>query len=338
MTTIIGVRFRNMGKVYYFGPKSLNIEAGDHVIVETARGVEYGCVVLGPREVEDSRIVQPLKEVIRIATPKDDAREESNRRKEKEAFQICQKKIAAHNLDMKLIDAEYTFDNNKVLFYFTADGRVDFRELVKDLASVFKTRRSARLFGVRDETKILGGIGICGRPLCCHTYLSEFAPVSIKMAKEQNLSLNPTKISGTCGRLMCCLKNEQETYEYLNKKLPGNGDLVSTPEGILGEVQSVNVLRQLVKVVVNVEDEKEIREYPAGELRIKQKHKKGRDKEKEKEKDLTSEEKKELEKLEKEQQESGGRREKEEGREKKRQSKKGSEHGKRKASAGRTAG
>ncbi len=338
MTTIIGVRFRNMGKVYYFGPKSLNIEAGDHVIVETARGVEYGCVVLGPREVEDNRIVQPLKEVIRIATPKDDAREESNRRKEKEAFQICQKKIAAHNLDMKLIDAEYTFDNNKVLFYFTADGRVDFRELVKDLASVFKTRIELRQIGVRDETKILGGIGICGRPLCCHTYLSEFAPVSIKMAKEQNLSLNPTKISGTCGRLMCCLKNEQETYEYLNKKLPGNGDLVSTPEGILGEVQSVNVLRQLVKVVVNVEDEKEIREYPAGELRIKQKHKKGRDKEKEKEKDLTSEEKKELEKLEKEQQESGGRREKEEGREKKRQSKKGSEHGKRKASAGRTAG
>ncbi len=338
MTTIIGVRFRNMGKVYYFGPKSLNIEAGDHVIVETARGVEYGYVVLGPREVEDSRIVQPLKEVIRIATPKDDAREESNRRKEKEAFQICQKKIAAHNLDMKLIDAEYTFDNNKVLFYFTADGRVDFRELVKDLASVFKTRIELRQIGVRDETKILGGIGICGRPLCCHTYLSEFAPVSIKMAKEQNLSLNPTKISGTCGRLMCCLKNEQETYEYLNKKLPGNGDLVSTPEGILGEVQSVNVLRQLVKVVVNVEDEKEIREYPAGELRIKQKHKKGRDKEKEKEKDLTSEEKKELEKLEKEQQESGGRREKEEGREKKRQSKKGSEHGKRKASAGRTAG
>ena len=338
MTRIIGVRFRNMGKVYYFGPKSLNIETGDHVIVETARGVEYGYVVLGPREVEDSRIVQPLKEVIRIATPKDDAREESNRRKEKEAFQICQKKIAAHNLEMKLIDAEYTFDNNKVLFYFTADGRVDFRELVKDLASVFKTRIELRQIGVRDETKILGGIGICGRPLCCHTYLSEFAPVSIKMAKEQNLSLNPSKISGTCGRLMCCLKNEQETYEYLNKKLPGNGDLVSTPEGILGEVQSVNVLRQLVKVVVNVEDEKEIRGYPASELKIRQKHKKGRDKEKEKEKELTSEERKELEKLEKEQQETGGRREKEEGREKKRQPRKGTEHGKRKASGGRTAG
>lgn len=337
MTRIIGVRFRNMGKIYYFGPKSLEIETGDHVIVETARGVEYGYVVLGPREVEDSRIVQPLKEVIRIATPKDDAREESNRRKEKEAFQICQKKIAAHNLEMKLIDAEYTFDNNKVLFYFTADGRVDFRELVKDLASVFKTRIELRQIGVRDETKILGGIGICGRPLCCHTYLSEFAPVSIKMAKEQNLSLNPSKISGTCGRLMCCLKNEQETYEYLNRKLPGNGDLVSTPEGMTGEVQSVNVLRQMVKVLVDVEDEKELREYPAAELRLKQKHKKGRDKEKEKDKDLTSEEKKELEKLEKEQ-ESGGRRDKEEGREKKRQPKKGAEHGRRKASGARTAG
>lgn len=275
MTTIIGVRFRNMGKVYYFGPKSLNIEAGDHVIVETARGVEYGCVVLGPREVEDNRIVQPLKEVIRIATPKDDAREESNRRKEKEAFQICQKKIAAHNLDMKLIDAEYTFDNNKVLFYFTADGRVDFRELVKDLASVFKTRIELRQIGVRDETKIRGGIGICGRPLCCHTYLTEFAPVSIKMAKEQNLSLNPTKISGVCGRLMCCLTNEEETYEELNSHLPSNGDHVTTPEGLKGTVQAVNVLRQLVKVVVDLEnDEKEVREYKAAELKFKPRRKK----------------------------------------------------------------
>ena len=247
MTTIIGVRFRNMGKVYYFGPKSLNIEAGDHVIVETARGVEYGCVVLGPREVEDSRIVQPLKEVIRIATPKDDAREESNRRKEKEAFQICQKKIAAHNLDMKLIDAEYTFDNNKVLFYFTADGRVDFRELVKDLASVFKTRIELRQIGVRDETKILGGIGICGRPLCCHTYLSEFAPVSIKMAKEQNLSLNPTKISGTCGRLMCCLKYEQEAYEDAVHRMPKQDSFVETPDGV-GDVTQVDLLREQVKV------------------------------------------------------------------------------------------
>ncbi len=336
MTRIIGVRFRNVGKVYYFGPKSLNIKAGDHVIVETARGVEYGLVVLGPREVEDSRIVQPLKEVIRLATPKDVAREESNRRKEKEAFQICQKKIAAHNLEMKLIDAEYTFDNNKVLFYFTADGRVDFRELVKDLASVFKTRIELRQIGVRDETKILGGIGICGRPLCCSTYLSDFAPVSIKMAKEQNLSLNPAKISGTCGRLMCCLKNEQETYEYLNKKLPGNGDIVITPEGVRGEVQSVNILRQMVKVMVDVDDEKELREYPADELKLKQRHKKGRDKEKEKEKDLTREERKELELLEKEQSgESGGRREK---KEKKHQTRKESEHGGHKASGGRTSG
>ena len=337
MTRIIGVRFRNVGKVYYFGPKSLNIKAGDHVIVETARGVEYGHVVLGPKDVEDSRIVQPLKEVIRLATPKDDAREESNRKKEKEAFAICQKKIAAHNLEMKLIDAEYTFDNNKVLFYFTADGRVDFRELVKDLASVFKTRIELRQIGVRDETKILGGIGICGRALCCSTYLSDFAPVSIIMAKEQNLSLNPAKISGTCGRLMCCLKNEQETYEYLNKKLPGNGDIVITPEGDRGEVQSVNVLRQLVKVVVEVNDEKEIREYPADALKLKQRHKKGRDKEKEKDRDLTQEEKKELELLEKEHGgEPAGR--KERSKEKKHQARKDAEHGGRKASGGRTSG
>ena len=300
MIKIIGVRFRNVGKVYYFDPKALDIKMGDHVIVETARGVEYGMVVLGPKEVEESRIVQPLKEVIRVATPKDKSKEETNRRKEKEAFQICLKKIADRKLDMKLIDAEYTFDNSKVLFYFTADGRVDFRELVKDLAAVFKTRIELRQIGVRDETKILGGIGICGRPLCCHTYLSDFAPVSIKMAKEQNLSLNPTKISGTCGRLMCCLKNEQETYEYLNKKLPHNGDTVMTPEGLKGEVQSVSVLRQTVKVLVEAGDEKEIREYRVEELKMKQRHKKNKDsKEKDKEKELTPEELKELEKLEK---------------------------------------
>ena len=300
MIKIIGVRFRNVGKVYYFDPKALDIKMGDHVIVETARGVEYGMVVLGPKEVEESRIVQPLKEVIRVATPKDKSKEETNRRKEKEACQICLKKIADRKLDMKLIDAEYTFDNSKVLFYFTADGRVDFRELVKDLAAVFKTRIELRQIGVRDETKILGGIGICGRPLCCHTYLSDFAPVSIKMAKEQNLSLNPTKISGTCGRLMCCLKNEQETYEYLNKKLPNNGDTVMTPEGLKGEVQSVSVLRQTVKVLVEAGDEKEIREYRVEELKMKQRHKKNKDsKEKDKEKELTPEELKELEKLEK---------------------------------------
>lgn len=248
MVKIIGVRFRNVGKIYYFNPKNFQVKPQDHVIVETARGVEYGTVVLGPKDVDEEEVVQPLKDVIRIATPKDDAREQSNRKKEREAYQICVKKIREHELDMKLIDVEYTFDNNKVLFYFTADGRIDFRELVKDLAAVFKTRIELRQIGVRDETKILGGIGICGRPLCCHSYLSEFAPVSIKMAKEQNLSLNPAKISGVCGRLMCCLKNEQETYEYLNRKLPALGDTVITPDGIKGEVHSVNVLRQLVKV------------------------------------------------------------------------------------------
>ena len=274
MVKIIGVRFRNVGKVYYFDPKDLDVQTGDYVIVETARGVEFGHVVIGPKEIDASKVVQPLKDVIRIATQKDREKEENNRRKEKEAFEICQKKIAKHGLEMKLIDAEYTFDNNKVLFYFTADGRIDFRELVKDLAAVFKTRIELRQIGVRDETKILGGIGICGRPLCCHTYLSEFAPVSIKMAKEQNLSLNPTKISGVCGRLMCCLKNEQETYEYLNKKLPGIGDKVTTPEGIKGEVHSVSVLRQLVKVIVDINDEKEIREYHVQELKFKPKQNK----------------------------------------------------------------
>lgn len=277
MTKVIGVRFRNVGKIYYFSPQDLEIKAGEHVIVETARGVEYGSVVLPPREVSDEKVVQPLKEVIRIATPQDDKKEEANRKREKEAFQICLKKIREHNLEMKLIDVEYTFDNNKILFYFTADGRIDFRELVKDLASVFKTRIELRQVGVRDETKIVGGVGICGRALCCHSYLTEFIPVSIKMAKEQNLSLNPTKISGVCGRLMCCLKNEEETYEYLNSKLPGIGDYVTTDDGLKGEVQSVNVLRQLVKVIVVVEkDEKEIREYKVEQLKFKPRRKKGR--------------------------------------------------------------
>ena len=275
MVKVIGVRFRNAGKVYYFAPGDLEIERGDHVVVETARGVEYGYVVLGIKEVEEEKIVQPLKSVMRVATPEDDEKAVTNREKEKEAFTICLEKIRKHELEMKLIDAEYTFDNNKVLFYFTADGRIDFRELVKDLASVFKTRIELRQIGVRDETKILGGIGICGRPLCCHSYLADFVPVSIKMAKEQNLSLNPTKISGVCGRLMCCLKNEQETYEELNSKLPNLGDFVTTPDGLKGEVQSLSVLRQLVKVVVNLEnDEKEIREYKVGELRFKPRRKK----------------------------------------------------------------
>ena len=274
MIKVIGVRFRQAGKIYYFDPLDFDIEVGQHVIVETARGVEYGLVLTGPREVEEDKVVQPLKQVIRVATPEDDEIEMKNKEKEKAAFKICLEKIAKHNLEMKLIDAEYTFDNNKVLFYFTADGRIDFRELVKDLAAVFKTRIELRQIGVRDETKIVGGIGICGRALCCHSYLSEFAPVSIKMAKEQNLSLNPTKISGVCGRLMCCLKNEEETYEYLNSRLPNIGDYVTTDDGYKGEVHSVNVLRQTVKVVVTVNDEKEIHDYKVGQLRFRPKRKK----------------------------------------------------------------
>ena len=275
MTRVIGVRFRPAGKIYFFAPGRYEVEAGDKVIVETARGVEFGSVVTGPRELEDDKITQPLKPVIRIATQEDICKEEKNRAKEKEAFEICLEKIRKHKLEMKLIDAEYTFDNNKVLFYFTADGRIDFRELVKDLASVFRTRIELRQIGVRDETKIRGGIGICGRALCCHSYLTEFAPVSIKMAKEQNLSLNPSKISGVCGRLMCCLTNEEETYEELNSRLPSNGDHVTTPDGLKGDVQSVNVLRQLVKVIVTLDnDEKEIREYKARELRFRPRRKK----------------------------------------------------------------
>ncbi len=274
MIKIIGVRFRNAGKIYYFDPKKLPIKKGDHVIVETARGIEYGSVVADAREVTDDQVVQPLKPVIRIANADDNARAQRNKEKEKEAFRICLEKIRKHKLEMKLIDTEYTFDNNKVLFYFTADGRIDFRELVKDLASVFKTRIELRQIGVRDETKVVGGVGICGRELCCHTFLSEFAPVSIKMAKEQNLSLNPTKISGVCGRLMCCLKNEEDTYEYLNSRLPGIGDRVIADDGLKGEVQSVNVLRQLVKVLVEVQDEKELREYKVEQLKFKPRRKK----------------------------------------------------------------
>ena len=274
MIKIIGVRFRNAGKIYYFDPKKLPIKKGDHVIVETARGIEYGSVVADAREVTDDQVVQPLKPVIRIANADDNARDQRNKEKEKEAFRICLEKIRKHKLEMKLIDTEYTFDNNKVLFYFTADGRIDFRELVKDLASVFKTRIELRQIGVRDETKVVGGVGICGRELCCHTFLSEFAPVSIKMAKQQNLSLNPTKISGVCGRLMCCLKNEEDTYEYLNSRLPGIGDRVIADDGLKGEVQSVNVLRQLVKVLVDVQDEKELREYKVEQLKFKPRRKK----------------------------------------------------------------
>lgn len=276
MIKVVGVRFRRAGKIYYFDPKSMEMECGDHVIVETARGVEYGTVVIEPRKVTDDEVVQPLKPVIRVATEDDDRIEEKNREKEKQAFKICLEKIAKHGLEMKLVQAEYTFDNNKLLFYFTADGRIDFRELVKDLASVFRTRIELRQIGVRDETKIMGGVGICGRPLCCHTFLTEFAPVSIKMAKEQNLSLNPAKISGVCGRLMCCLKNEAETYEYLNSNLPNVGDRVTTFDNLKGEVQSINVLRQRVKVIVNNGEEKEIREYNADQLKFRQRGKKDR--------------------------------------------------------------
>ena len=293
MVKVIGVRFRTAGKIYFFDPLKFDVKRGDHVIVETARGIEYGTVVGDPKEVEDDKVIQPLKPVLRVATARDTEQENANKQKEREAFKICLEKIKKHKLDMKLIDAEYTFHNNKVLFYFTADGRIDFRELVKDLASVFKTRIELRQIGVRDETKIMGGIGICGRTLCCHAHLSEFVPVSIKMAKEQNLSLNPTKISGMCGRLMCCLKHEEETYEYLNRKLPNVGDYVTTDDGLKGEVHSVNVLRQLVKVLIENNDEKEIREYKVEQLRFKKRHRK------EKQDDVTDAELKELEKLEK---------------------------------------
>ena len=274
MVKVIGVRYRKAGKIYNFDPLDFKIEVGNHVIVETARGIEYGKVVQSVQEKNEEDVIMPLKPVIRVATEEDDKIAKQNKDKEKKACFICKEKIKKHGLEMKLIDTEYTFDNNKVLFYFTADGRIDFRELVKDLASVFKTRIELRQVGVRDETKMLGGIGICGRPLCCSTYLSEFIPVSIKMAKEQNLSLNPTKISGICGRLMCCLKNEQEAYEYLNSNLPNVGETVKTFDGLKGEVKSVNVLRQKVKIVIEQNDEREEREYSVNELKFKPKKKK----------------------------------------------------------------
>ena len=292
MVEVIGVRFRTNGKIYFFDPLEIEIQLGDAVIVETARGVEYGKVVLDRRPIEEKNIISTLKPVIRKATKEDDDKNIANKAKGKEAFNICLEKIQAHNLVMKLIDAEYTFDNNKVLFYFTADGRIDFRELVKDLAAVFKTRIELRQIGVRDETKILGGIGVCGRELCCNTHLSEFIPVSIKMAKEQNLSLNPTKISGVCGRLMCCLKNEQDTYEYLNDKLPNIGDYVKTSEGLKGEVSSVSVLRQKVKVIVTDDKgDKDIKEYMVDDLTFKLKKRRET-------KDITDAEIKRLEALE----------------------------------------
>lgn len=267
MINVVGVRFRTAGKIYYFNPCEFQLEKGDTVIVETARGIECGTVVVTNRDVVDEEVVAPLKNVIRKTTEEDLKQVEENKKKELDAFEICLEKIKKHNLDMKLIDVEYTFDNNKVLFYFTADGRVDFRELVKDLASVFRTRIELRQIGVRDEAKMMGAIGNCGRELCCSTHLAEFHPVSIKMAKEQSLSLNPAKISGTCGRLMCCLKYEQDTYEYLLKKSPKLEAIVQTPNG-QGTVIYVNLLKEKVKVKLDREQDTDIMEYSIKDIKV----------------------------------------------------------------------
>ena len=267
MVEVVGIRFKKVGKIYYFDGDGLEYKIGEHVIVETTRGIEYGTVAIAKKQVEDEDIVSPLKKVIRRATPEDDEQVKKNIVKQLDAFNICNEKIKKHQLEMKLVDVEYTFDNNKVLFYFTADGRIDFRELVRDLASVFKTRIELRQIGVRDEAKMIGGLGICGRPFCCSTFLGEFDPVSIKMAKEQNLSLNPTKISGTCGRLMCCLKNEQAAYEALIKKTPSVGSLVKTPDG-KGIVNAVSILKGIVSVAVENGTEKEIKDYHTYEIKI----------------------------------------------------------------------
>ena len=269
MIEIIGVRFKKAGKLYYFDPDGMQMEEGSHAIVETVRGVEYGTVIKSNTLVDESEVIQPLKKVIRKATPEDDESEAQNRLREKDAFGICEEKIAKHGLDMKLIDVEITFDHNKLIFYFTSDERVDFRELVKELAGVFRTRIELRQIGVRDEAKMLNGIGICGRPLCCATFLGDFQPVSIKMAKEQSLSLNPTKISGICGRLMCCLKYEEDVYEELNKKMPSVGDIISTVDGT-GEILSTNVLMQTVKAAVRKKenDPPTIDFYPGDEIKV----------------------------------------------------------------------
>ena len=296
MATVVSVRFRTAGKLYYFDPCDFDIKKGDHVIVETARGMEYGTVIGEKREVAEENIVRPLKPIIRIATTEDDEKEADNLAVREDAYKICKEKIAKHGLPMKLVEAEYTFDRKKLMFYFTADNRIDFRELVKDLAAVFKTRIELRQIGVRDEIKLLGGVGMCGREFCCHSYLHEFAPVSIKMAKEQNLSLNPANVSGVCGRLMCCLKNEEETYEELNKTMPNVGDTVSTNDGFRGEVVSINVLRQKVRVVIEVKDEKEIREYSSSELSFRKNGHKDKEV-------LSEEDRKALELLEKQERE-----------------------------------
>lgn len=266
MIEVIGVRFKKAGKIYYFGPNGIEIKKGQNVIVETARGIEFGECVIGIRKISEEDIVAPLKSVLRLATEEDINKHKENKAKETEAFEICLKKIEEHNLVMKLIDVEYTFDNNKVIFYFTAEGRVDFRELVKDLATIFKTRIELRQIGVRDEAKMIGGLGPCGRPLCCSTFLGDFASVSIKMAKEQSLSLNPTKISGICGRLMCCLKYEQDGYECINKKMPRLGEIVKTEIG-KATVISTYTIQELVKVIYEIEDEKETAYFELSEVK-----------------------------------------------------------------------
>ena len=267
MIEVSGIRFKSVGKIYYFDAGNLAIKAGDHVIVETSRGIEYGTVVIAKKQVADDEIVPPLKKILRKATEEDEKAIIKNKELEKEALKVCQEKVREHNLDMKLINVEYTFDHNKVLFYFTADGRVDFRDLVRDLAGVFKTRIELRQIGVRDESKLLGGLGICGRQLCCNLFLSDFAPVSIKMAKEQNLSLNPTKISGTCGRLMCCLKHEQEVYEDIARSTPGVGSVVKTPDG-KGQVTAVSPLKGILTVAVEYGDEKELKDYKVDDVKV----------------------------------------------------------------------
>jgi len=294
MVNVVGVRFRTAGKIYYFDPGDLDIQLGDRVIVETVRGIECGTVVIAKREVPEEEVVLPLKSVIRKATEEDLQHVEENRKKEADAFDICLEKIKKHGLEMKLIDVEYTFDNNKILFYFTADGRVDFRELVKDLASVFRTRIELRQIGVRDEAKMMGALGPCGRPICCCTHLCEFHPVSIKMAKEQSLSLNPAKISGTCGRLMCCLTFEQETYEYLLKKMPKVDAVVMTPKG-QGTVVYVSLLKERVKVKLDNEQDADIVEFPVDEIQVVKDAEKKIDQEEEK---LGEEELEELKQLE----------------------------------------
>ncbi len=267
MKTVIGVKFRGVSKVYFFDPGELPIQAGDGVIVETSRGVEFGDVVQGPHEVEEGLITPPLKTVERIATPADHEMRAQNISKEKGAYEICQQKIQERGLDMKLVNVEYSFNGSKVIFYFTADGRVDFRELVKDLAGIFKTRIELRQIGVRDEAKMLGGLGSCGRPVCCKTFLADFQPVSIKMAKEQSLSLSPTKISGICGRLMCCLKYEQDCYESMRKQMPKPGKEIYTPEGMAGTVVENNILTEKTKVKMVLPDGSlDVREYPFREL------------------------------------------------------------------------